>query len=89
MKRAFTGESPVAHSLPALPLLVLGVFTDHVYHALALDNLAFLATALNRRSHSHGFHSLSHIADSQPLFLLWLLQAKKASHSLAIYLVQR
>jgi hypothetical protein len=47
MKPTFTGESSIARSLLALPLLVLGVLTDHVYHALALDNLALLATAFD------------------------------------------
>ena len=41
---------------------MLRVLTDHVYHTLALDNLAIWTTALNRRSHFHGHYPPLHNA---------------------------
>ena len=39
-----------------LPLLVFGIFTDHVYSTLALDDLALRATTFDRWCYFHVYH---------------------------------
>src|SRR5262245_44721551 len=39
----------------SLPLLVLRVYANHSYHALAVDDLAFGTNSFYRRSYFHSF----------------------------------
>jgi hypothetical protein len=56
-RQGFTGTPLAVHLQLALPLLVFGVLTDNIHPAPTPDDLAFRATAFNRRAYFHSLNS--------------------------------
>src|SRR5690349_11795152 len=57
---------PYPHTALPLPLLMLGVLANDAHDPFALDDLAFLADLLNRRSNLHGSLQYGHTKTRPP-----------------------